>query len=137
MTDVSGHTDIRLGSDRSFGLVIAGVMVVIAVFPMLWGHGLRWWPLPLVLAFGGTALIRPDALHGLNVLWFKFGLLLGKIITPIVMGILFFVTVVPIGLIRRIGNKDPLNQAIDTQADSYWVPVTEERRKMSSMKQQF
>ncbi len=137
MSEFKEHTEINLGSDRSFGLVVAGVMVAISLFPFLSGGGLRWWSLLIALGFGSAALVRPKSLHGLNKLWFKFGLLLSKVVSPIVLGLIFFLTVVPIGVIRRIGNKDPLNQTIDPSVKSYWVTVTAERRRDASMKHQF
>ena len=135
MTDVTSHTEIELGSEKSFGIVFAVVFTVIALWPLLHGNGVRFWALVVAAVFLAVAFFRPQVLRPLNRLWFKFGILLSMIISPIVMGIIFFVTVTPIGLIRRIKNPDPLNQNFDPEAESYWI--TRDASSMTSMRKQF
>ena len=135
MTDVTSHTEIELGSEKSFGIVFAVVFTVIALWPLLHGNGVRFWALVVAAVFLAVAFLRPQVLRPLNRLWFKFGMLLSMIISPIVMGIIFFVTVTPIGLIRRIKNPDPLNQNFDPEAESYWI--TRDASSMTSMRKQF
>jgi hypothetical protein len=87
--------------------------------------------------FGGLAFLAPELLAPLNTLWFKFGMLLSKIMSPIVMGILFFVTVTPTGLFMRARGKDLLRQKLDPDAETYWIEVDPEQAALMSMKKQF
>lgn len=136
MSDTTSHVEVKMGSDRSFGLIIGAVFFIIALWPVLSGAGPRLWALIVTAAFGGTALIFPDLLAPLNRIWFRFGLLLNRIVSPIVMGIIFFLTVVPIGLIRKAFKPDPLGVTFDAEAESYWIVRTDET-KPTDMKKQF
>lgn len=137
MSELKGNTEVRMGSDRSFGFVFAAVFAIIGFFP-LWGGGeVRSWALLVALAFLLLAFLRPGLLHPLNRLWFKFGMLLSMVVSPIVMGILFFVTVTPIGLLVQFFKKDPLKQNFDPAAKSYWIEVDQEASENSSMRNQF
>ena len=109
-----------------------------AIWPLVF-HGLdiRFWAIGLVLLFGCLGLFAPAVLRPLNRLWLKLGLLLGRIVTPIVMVIIFFTTVTPIGLIRRMMISDPLGQSFDPSAETYWVDRTKESEKITSMRKQF
>ncbi|WP_146346602.1 SxtJ family membrane protein [Phaeobacter marinintestinus] len=137
MSELKGNTEVRMGSDKSFGYVFAAVFAIIALFP-LWGGGSpRWWALAIAAVFAVLAVVKPDLLNPLNRLWFKFGMLLSLIVSPIVMGILFFVTVTPIGLIFQAVKKDPLNQKFDPDVDSYWIDITKQDTAETSMRNQF
>lgn len=137
MAGIKGNTEVTMGSDRSFGLVFAVVFLIVALFP-LWGGGdLRVWALALAAIFLVLSFTVPKVLRPLNRIWFLFGLLLHKIVSPIVMGILFFITVTPIGLIMRALGKDPLNQAFDADAETYWIAVDREKAAQSSMRNQY
>ncbi len=137
MAGVKGNTEVTMGSDRSFGLVFAVVFLVVALLP-LWGGGdIRVWALIVAAAFLVLSYTVPKVLRPLNRVWFLFGLLLHKIVSPIVMGILFFITVTPIGLIMRALGKDPLNQAFDRGADTYWIAVDREKAAQTSMRNQY
>ena len=116
------HGEIKSSSDRSFGIVFTVVFVVIGLWPLTGSNDPRWWSLAIALAFLLVALIRPVLLAPLNRLWLKFGLLLNRIVSPLVMGMLFFVVITPIALIMRISGKDLLNLKYDPQAASYWIP---------------
>lgn len=137
MSDTGGNTEIKMGSERSFGLVFCALFVIIAAYPLLGGNGIRLWSLAIAGAFLFTGLVIPKVLRPLNKLWFRFGLLLNRIVSPIVMGILFFLTVTPIGLLKRMGNADLLRQKFDPDATSYWIEVDREQAAQTSMKKQF
>jgi hypothetical protein len=113
---------IEGSSDRSFGWVFAGVFLVIAVLPLLHGQSLTWWSIGISAVFALVALVKPSLLSGLNRLWIKLGVLLGKIVSPIALGILFYVVITPIGIIIRLAGKDPLRLKFDPDAKSYWIP---------------
>ena len=136
MSDVTSHTEVEMGSEKGFGIVFAVVFLIIALWPLVFhGNPVRLWALAVAAAFLAIAFFAPKILAPLNKVWFKFGMLLSMIVSPIVMGIIFFVTVTPIGLIRRIKHPDPLNQNFDPQADSYWI--TRDADSMHSMRKQY
>ena len=116
------HSDeIKVGSERAFGLVFAGVFVLIGLAPLLGETPVRIWALAVAGVFLAAALIAPNILRPLNLIWFKFGLLLHKIVNPVIMGLLFIVTIVPIALIFRLIGKDPLDRKLDPETASYWI----------------
>lgn len=137
MSDHTNHTDVKMGSNRSFGIVFGAVFLIIGVWPMMKGGDARLWALGISLAFSLIALFLPRILTPLNTLWFKFGLLLHKIVSPIVMGILYFGTVTPIGLLLRAFGKDVLNQKLDREAETYWITIDPAKSAKSSMRNQF
>ena len=137
MSELSRNAEIKMGSERSFGLVFAAVFLIISLFPLLGSGGVRWWSLAIAGVFLVAGLTFPDVLRPLNKLWFRFGLLLNKIVSPIVMGILFFLTVTPVGLLKRIGDADLLRQKFDPNAASYWIDVDREHKAQTSMRKQF
>ena len=105
------------------------------VFPIAFDREPLWFCLGASLLLTFVTIFRPRVLRKPNELWFKFGMLLSKIIGPVAMGLIFFVTVTPIGLIRRRKNPDPLNQRFDPNAESYWV--VRDAESATSMKKQF
>jgi len=112
----------RAGSNRSFGLVMAGAFGILAALNW-WHAGIRWpWLAGIAAVFLALALVFPSSLAGLNKLWFKLGLLLHHVINPIVMGLIFYVTVFPTGLVFRLLGKDILRLKRQPDADSYWIP---------------
>lgn len=136
MSDLKSNTEIRMGSDRSFGIVFAVVFAIIGLLPLLRGD-VRWWALAVAAVFLGVALVRAEWLRPLNKLWFRFGLLLNRVLAPLIMGLMFLITVVPIGLVFRLLRRDLLRQKFDPDAASYWIEVTDEHRAQSSMRNQF
>ncbi len=134
MLDQFENKKIKMGSERGFGLVFFCFFLIVAAWPLLSGVSPRLWALAVALIFLGLALVRPAVLTPLNKIWFQFGLLLGKIVTPIVMLLVFFLTVLPTGIIMRLLGKDLLNRKIDRSAPSYWVKRED---PVGSMRNQF
>jgi saxitoxin biosynthesis operon SxtJ-like protein len=124
-------------SDRSFGLVFAGFFAVLTLHS--WWRAGRAWPIYLAIAavFLTAALARPSLLRGLNRAWTKLGSILGAIVTPIVMGLLFFLVVTPIGLLIRLFGKDTLRRRGPRQGDSYWIAREPPGPSGESMREQF
>jgi len=116
-----GRDAPKMSSERNFGLVFAAMFALLALSPLVHANQLRVWPLPIALFFLGAALLAPRVLAPLNRLWFWIGMLLGKVMTPVVMAALFFVTVTPVGIAMRLAGKDPLRLKRDPAAKSYWV----------------
>ena len=137
MSEHKGHHEVKVGSERSFGVVFAIVFTIIGVWPLLSGGELRFWSLLVAAVFLGLGYIAPGVLRPLNILWFKFGMLLGRIIAPIVISLLFFITVTPTGLIMRMLRKDILRLKLDRNAKSYWISRSKTENPMGSMKNQF
>lgn len=129
------RTAVKSGSERSFGLVFAAVFGVVALWPLLDGGDVRVWASIVAVCFALSALVYPAVMKPLNFVWFKFGLLLHKIVNPIIMGMLFYVTIMPIGLIMRLSGKDILNLKIDKSAPSYWIK--RESPEPDSLRNQF
>ena len=125
--------EIKISSNRSFGVVFFIVFLLIALYPLLKGNDLRIWSLIISFIFLSLGLINSRILTPLNRLWFKFGLLLGKFISPIIMGIIFFIVVTPIGIIMRLFKKDLLNLKFN-EKETYWI---EKKGPKSKMKNQF
>ena len=134
MTETSNHIAIEQSSEKSFGTVFSIVFLIVALYPLINSEGLRIWALVASIIFFFLAFIAPKVLVFPNKLWFKFGLLLGSIVAPIVMAFVYFVTVLPTGLIMRLLGKDLLKQKLDKNAKSYWI---ERKEPMGSMKNQF
>ena len=111
-------------SNRSFGLVFAGVFLVIGAGPLFFGHSIHLWSLLLSAVFAVLALIAPAVLAPLNRLWTKFGLLLHKIVSPVVLGIMFYLVITPMGAVMRLLGKDPLRLRKDRDAATYWIERT-------------
>ena len=123
--------EIKIGSNRSFGIVFFVVFLIIAIYPLINGGELRLWSLIISIIFLILGLLNSKILNQLNKLWFKFGILLGKIISPLVMGTIFFLVVTPIGLLMRLLNKDLLNLKFN-KSSSYWIEKTESKSKMKN-----
>ena len=120
-------------TNRSFGIVFFIVFFIVSLWPLLNNDQIRYWALFVSILFLLLGIINSKVLTPLNKIWFKFGLFLGKIISPFVMGIIFFLVVTPIGLLMRIIKKDLLNLRFNKNK-SYWIEKTEPK---SNMKNQF
>jgi hypothetical protein len=119
---LQSHRKVTVGSERNFGIVFAVVFAIIAFAPLYHGGSVHWWAIGLSAAFLVCALAAPRVLRPLNHLWFKFGLLLHHVTNPIIMGVLYFAAVVPMGLVLRLLGKDLLRLKPDKAAGSYWIP---------------
>jgi len=136
--ETQGHSDPAImGSERSFGLVFAVFFAIVALWPLKSGGEVRLWAAGLAGVFLVIALIHPALLKPLNLVWFKFGLLLHKIMTPLIMGLLFFLTVTPIGLLMRATGKDPMRLKRHPATNSYWITRDPPGPAPASMKNQF
>ena len=125
--------DVKISSNRSFGIVFFVVFLLIALYPLANEGEIRIWSVVISLIFLILGLSNSKILAPLNKLWFKFGIFLGKIISPLIMGIIFFLVVTPIGLIMRLLGKDVLNLKYNNN-QSYWI---ERNGPKSKMKNQF
>ena len=123
--------DPKISSNRSFGIIFFIVFSLIALYPLIYNGEIRIWSLIISLIFLILGLINSRILTPLNKLWFKFGILLGKIVSPIIMGIIFFLVVTPIGFIMRILGKDLLNLKFNANK-SYWIEKTGPKSKMKN-----
>ena len=120
-------------SNKSFGIVFFFVFVLISIYPLINGDSLRIWSLIISLIFLILGIINSKILTPLNKIWFQFGILLGRIVSPIIMGFIFFFVVTPIGFIMRLLGKDLLNLKFNNNK-SYWI---ENNGPKSKMKNQF
>ena len=125
--------DIKIGTNRSFGIVFFLVFIIISLYPLLNGENIRVWSLIISIIFLVLGLINSKLLNPLNKIWFTFGLLLGKIVSPIIMGIIFFLVVTPIALFMKLFKKDVLNLKFNKK-NTYWI---EKSGPKSKMKNQF
>tara|TARA_Y100000590_G_scaffold59614_1_gene63233 strand:+ start:101 stop:484 length:384 start_codon:yes stop_codon:yes gene_type:complete len=125
--------DIKISSNRSFGIVFFVVFLLIALYPLTKNQDIRLWSLFISLIFLFLGLIKSKILSPLNKIWFKFGIFLGKVISPLIMGLIFFSVVTPIGLIMRMLGKDLINLKYNKNK-SYWI---EKSGPKSNMKNQF
>ena len=125
------HKDIKIGSNRSFGLVFFVVFLLISIYPFLKDGNIRIWSLIISFIFLVLGLLNSNLLSPLNKLWFRFGLFLGKIISPIIMGIIFFLVVTPIAIIMRLFKKDILNLEFK-ENNTYWIDKTGPKSKMKN-----
>jgi len=121
--DFSRHDDIRSGTDRNFGLTVGGILLLIAAARSYF-HGLGWVQYSLagigvVLILLG--LVAPGSLSGLHRAWVKLGLIMFRVVNPIVLGLIYAVVIVPVGLLMRLTGRDPLHLKLDPRAESYWV----------------
>ena len=130
---MSEYNDIKISSNRSFGVVFFIVFLLIALYPLLNNNEVRLWSLIISVLFLILGILNSKILSPLNKIWFKFGLLLGKIISPIIMGVIFFSVVTPIGFIMKLLGKDLINLKFNNQK-SYWI---EKSGPKSKMKNQF
>ena len=128
------HYKIKSGTERNFGLVFAAVFVIISLYPLWFGKNIHLWACIIAFIFFFFAIFLPKALIVPNKLWFKLGSFLGAIVSPIIMGMIFFLTVTPTGMIMRLLGKDILNQKMKKTIKSNWI---KRKKTVSSMKNQF
>ena len=132
--DSKFNDNIKISSNRSFGIVFFIVFLFIALYPITYSEDIRIWSLIISFIFIILGLLNSKILTPLNKLWFKFGVILGKIISPTIMGIIFFLVVTPIGLIMKVLGKDLLKLKYNKKGNTYWI---EKNGPKSKMKNQF
>ena len=125
---------IKIGSNRSFGLVFFVVFLVISLWPLIYGDSIRIWSLIVSTFFIILGLMNSKLLTPLNQLWIKFGMILGAIISPVVMAVVFFLVVTPISFVMNIMGKDLLKTRYDKKKESYWI---KRDQPIKTMKNQF
>ena len=124
---------IKISSNKSFGIVFFTVFLIIAIWPLLNGYEIRYWSLIISIVFLILGILNSKILTPLNKTWFKIGILLGNVISPIIMSIIFFLVVTPTSFIMKILGKNLLNLKKNTK-NSYWIT---KQNKNSRMKNQF
>ena len=125
--------ELKINSNKSFGIVFFIFFLIISLYPILKNENIRIWSLAIALIFMILGLLNSKILSPLNRLWFNFGLILGKVVSPVIMGFIFFVVVTPIGIFMRILRKDLLSLKFNKE-NSYWI---EKDNIKSKMKNQF
>jgi len=136
---------VKMGSDRGFGIVFSVVFGLIWVWPAIslgWRPRfdptlLRGWSLAIAGSFLAVTLLYPPVLRPLNRLWFLFGMCLSQVMTPIVMGLLFVLAVVPTAIVMRFRGHDLIRLKLDRQAKSYWIMRTPPGPSGQTMKNQY
>ena len=131
---MSQKSKIKVSSNRNFGLVFFVVFLIISLWPLLDGGQLKIWSLFFSLFFLVLGLMNSKLLTPLNLLWTKFGILLGNVFAPIVMSFIFFLVVTPIGLLMRMMGKDLLRTKYNKSGKSYWI---KREKRITKMNQQF
>jgi hypothetical protein len=139
MTDHDSFHRVEIGSERSFGLIFAGVLAVVGALPWLLGHGVvRWWALALAALFLAAALLVPHWLAPLNRAWSKLGLRLGALVSPLVMALVFFLVVTPLAVLARLLGKDFLaTGGAARRRDSHWTRRDDDPQHPPSMSNQY
>ena len=127
------YKDIKISSNRSFGILFAFVFSLVAFWPILNQNEIRIWSLIIAIVFLILGFLNSKLLTPLNKIWFRFGIFLGNFIAPIIMGVIFFFVVSPTGLIMKLFNRDLINLK-KSNKKSYWI---EKKDIKSSMKNQF
>jgi len=133
-----GRTDpVKRSSDRATGLVFAAVFTIIALWPLWKSGAVREWALITAAAITIVALAIPRALGPLSRAWHGLGLAMHRVMNPLVMGLLFYLTVTPTGLLMRLFGKDPLRLRFDPEAKSYWIERQPPGPAPETMRHQF
>jgi hypothetical protein len=135
--DLARTHEVKASSNRSFGWVFTAVFVIIAMWPLVSGGMLRWWSLFFAVAFALVTVAAPNLLALPNQLWLRLGLLLNRIISPIVLAFLFYVVLTPMGVLMRVFGKDNLRLRRSASDTSYWINRDPPGPKPDSMNHQF
>ena len=134
MLENNRNSSIEYGSEKSFGIVFSIVFFIVGLYPLFNSQDFHIWALLIAVIFIILSYWAPKVLTFPNKLWFKFGMLIGHLVTPILMALIYFIAVLPTGLIMRILGKDLINTRLDKKTKSYWIIRDE---KMGPMKNQF
>ena len=124
--------NIKIGSNKSFGIVFFILFLLVSLYPLTINESIRYWSLIISVIFLTLGLLNSNLLTPLNKIWIKFGILLGKLISPFIMVLIFFLVVTPIGLIMKIIKKDLLNLKVRKDKETYWIEKTEPKSKMKN-----
>lgn len=135
--DLSRAQTVKKSSDRFFGLTFFVVFLILALAPLLWLGTIKPIALGIALAFLAVSLVVPAWLAPLNRLWLKFGELLHRITSPVILGIMFFGVITPVGWLMRLAGKDLLRMKFDRDAPSYWIRREPPGPDKTSLKRQF
>ena len=125
------NNNIKIGTNKSFGIVFFLFFLIVSIFPLFKDGNIRIWPLIIAIIFLLLGLLNSKILTPLNKIWFKFGILLGNVISPIVMGLVFFIVVTPTAVLMRIFKKDLLSLKKNNNK-TYWVDRTGPKSKMKN-----
>ena len=131
---MTSNSKINISSNRNFGLVFFVIFLIVALWPLKYEEDIRLWSLVISIIFFILGVINSKLLTPLNKLWFKFGILLGSIVSPIIMGIVYFTVVTPTGVLMRLLGKDLLKTTKTKSISTYWM---KRDKKQTSMKKQF
>ena len=131
---MTSNSKIKISSNKSFGLVFFTVFLIVALWPLKYEEDIRLWSLALSIIFLILGVLNSKLLTPLNKLWFKFGIFLGAIISPIIMGIVYFLVVTPTGVFMRLLGKDLLKTSKVKNTSTYWI---KRNKQQSTMKKQF
>ena len=135
--DLSRTHEVKASSNRSFGWVFTTVFLIVAVWPLVSGGMVRWWSLIIAAAFALVTVAAPNLLALPNRLWLRFGLLLNRIISPVVLALLFYLVVTPMGAFMRMLGKDSLRLRRRGSDATYWIKRDPPGPKPDSMNHQF
>lgn len=127
----------KIASERSFGIVFACVFVIVGLWPLWDSASVRWWSLAIAAGFAAASFLFPASLSPLNRLWARFGALLHRVVSPVVLGFIYVIAVVPTGLVMRIAGYDPMDRTFDPEAESYWIERDTGEGETQSMERQF
>ncbi|QPJ65302.1 MAG: hypothetical protein G3M78_07830 [Candidatus Nitrohelix vancouverensis] len=131
------NVDTKLPSNRSFGFVFTVIFLAIGLYPLLQGHDPRIWALSVGLLFLIISIIQPTRLAPLNRAWTRLGLILGKVFNPVILGVLFFFVICPIGVMKRFLSSDFLSLKYSSEKQSYWIDRKPPGPEPESLRQQF
>ena len=131
---MTSNSKIKISSNRNFGLVFFVVFLIVALWPLKSEENIKLWSLALSIIFFILGILNSKLLTPLQRMWFKFGIFLGAIVSPIVMGMIYFLVVTPIGIFMRFLGKDLLKTSKVKNSSTYWI---KRNKQQSTMKKQF
>ena len=134
MFENKSYFKVKVSSEKNFGFIFTIFFVIIGIYPLWYGNNIRLWSLVLAFIFLFITIFLPRVLIVPNKLWFIIGKLLGNIVSPIIILLLYFLTVTPIGIIMRLLGKDLIGLKLDKSAQSYWI---KREKYLDSMENQF
>tara|TARA_B100000941_G_C28345944_1_gene469233 strand:- start:203 stop:595 length:393 start_codon:yes stop_codon:yes gene_type:complete len=126
------HKEIKTGSNKSFGIFFFVIFIIIALWPLLKNENIRIWSIIISIIFLTLGLLNSKILTPFNKLWMRLGILLSSFVSPIVMGVIYFGVITPIGLIMKLFGKDVLNLKLDKNKPTYWLKKDEIKSKMKN-----